>query len=230
MEVLKPAIDAGEIKNVGEAYTDGWLPANAQRNMEQFLTKPATRSTRWSQRTTARRAAPSRRSQRRARRLRAGSGQDADKAALNRVALGSQTVSVWKDSRELGRKAAEIAVQLAGGQEARRERGRQTWNEGPKKQAMTAVFLTPVRSPRTTSTSVVDAGWVGKDVVCQGVPKGRVRCATSRPERGDISSSRTLRNAAFRDRSPEKRGRGQALTPRAVPALAFSSAGMTGSP
>ena len=28
-EVLKAAIDAGKIKNVGEAYTDGWLPANA---------------------------------------------------------------------------------------------------------------------------------------------------------------------------------------------------------
>ena len=39
MEVLKAAIDAGKIKNVGEAYTDGWLPANAQKNMEQFLTK-----------------------------------------------------------------------------------------------------------------------------------------------------------------------------------------------
>ena len=38
MEVLQEAIDAGTIKNVGEAYTDGWLPANAQRNMEQFLT------------------------------------------------------------------------------------------------------------------------------------------------------------------------------------------------
>ena len=28
MEVLKAAIDCGKIKNVGEAYTDGWLPAN----------------------------------------------------------------------------------------------------------------------------------------------------------------------------------------------------------
>jgi D-xylose transport system substrate-binding protein len=38
MEVLQPAIDAGDIVNVGEAYTDGWLPENAQANMEQFLT------------------------------------------------------------------------------------------------------------------------------------------------------------------------------------------------
>lgn len=43
------------------------------------------------------------------------SGQDGDMAALNRVALGTQTVSVWKDSRALGKAAGEIAVALASG-------------------------------------------------------------------------------------------------------------------
>jgi D-xylose transport system substrate-binding protein len=43
------------------------------------------------------------------------SGQDGDHAALNRVAKGTQTVSVWKDARELGKAAGEIAVALAGG-------------------------------------------------------------------------------------------------------------------
>ncbi len=37
-EVLQAAIDAGDIVNVGEAYTDNWDPAVAQRNMEQILT------------------------------------------------------------------------------------------------------------------------------------------------------------------------------------------------
>jgi len=36
--VIQAAVDAGDIKIVAEAYTDGWLPANAQRNMEQILT------------------------------------------------------------------------------------------------------------------------------------------------------------------------------------------------
>ena len=48
------------------------------------------------------------------------SGQDADFAALNRVALGTQTVSVWKDARALGAAAAEIAVALANGAGAER--------------------------------------------------------------------------------------------------------------
>ncbi len=38
-EVLKPAMDSGKIKNVGESYTDGWKPDNAQKEMEQILTK-----------------------------------------------------------------------------------------------------------------------------------------------------------------------------------------------
>ncbi|HCK06648.1 MAG TPA: D-xylose ABC transporter substrate-binding protein, partial [Rhodobacter sp.] len=42
-------------------------------------------------------------------------GQDGDLAALNRVARGSQTVSVWKDSRQLGKAAGEIASALAAG-------------------------------------------------------------------------------------------------------------------
>ncbi len=43
------------------------------------------------------------------------SGQDGDAAALNRVALGTQSVSVWKDARELGKAAGEAALALAGG-------------------------------------------------------------------------------------------------------------------
>ena len=42
-------------------------------------------------------------------------GQDGDLAAINRVARGSQTVSVWKDARNLGKAAGEIASALADG-------------------------------------------------------------------------------------------------------------------
>jgi D-xylose transport system substrate-binding protein len=38
-EVLDAAIKKGDIKIVGEEYTDGWKPENAQKNMEQILTK-----------------------------------------------------------------------------------------------------------------------------------------------------------------------------------------------
>ncbi len=42
-------------------------------------------------------------------------GQDGDLAAINRVARGIQTVSVWKDARDLGKAAGEIASALAKG-------------------------------------------------------------------------------------------------------------------
>ncbi len=38
LEVLQGAIDSGDIKIVGEQYTDGWKPEVAQSNMEQILT------------------------------------------------------------------------------------------------------------------------------------------------------------------------------------------------
>ncbi|RDI62501.1 D-xylose ABC transporter substrate-binding protein [Microvirga subterranea] len=176
MEVLKPAIDSGKIKNVGEAYTDGWLPANAQRNMEQFLTKNNNKvdAVVAANDGTAGGAIAALAAQGLAGSVPV-SGQDADKAALNRVALGTQTVSVFKDARELGRTAAEIAVQLAGGKKLNEIQGAKSWNLGPKKQNMTALFLTPVAITKDNLNVVVDAGWVTKDVVCQGVKPGSVK-------------------------------------------------------
>ncbi len=107
------------------AYTDGWLPANAQRNMEQFLTKNNNKvdAVIAANDGTAGGAIAALAAQGLAGSVPV-SGQDADKAALNRVALGTQTVSVFKDARELGSNAADIAVQLAGGKKLDRDQGR----------------------------------------------------------------------------------------------------------
>jgi len=176
MEVLKGAIDSGKIKNVGEAYTDGWLPANAQRNMEQFLTKNNNKidAVIAANDGTAGGAIAALAAQGLAGSVPV-SGQDADKAALNRVALGTQSVTVFKDARELGRNAAEIAVQLAGGKKLAEIQGAKPWNLGPKKQNMTALFLTPVAITKDNLDVVINAGWASKDVVCQGVKAGSVK-------------------------------------------------------
>ncbi|NIX75783.1 D-xylose ABC transporter substrate-binding protein [Microvirga terricola] len=176
MEVLKPAIDAGKIKNVGEAYTDGWLPANAQRNMEQFLTKNNNKvdAVVAANDGTAGGSIAALAAQGLAGSVPV-SGQDADKAALNRVALGTQSVTVFKDARELGRNAAEIAVALAAGKKLADIPGSTAWNQGSKKQNMTAKFLTPVAITKDNLNVVIDAGWVSKDVVCQGVKAGSVK-------------------------------------------------------
>ncbi|WP_434620566.1 D-xylose ABC transporter substrate-binding protein [Azospirillum sp. B2RO_4] len=176
MEVLKAAIDRGDVKNVGEAYTDKWLPAIAQQNMEQILTKTNNKvdAVVASNDGTAGGAVAALAAQGLAGTVPV-SGQDGDKAALNRIALGTQTVSVWKDARELGRRAAEIAMDLAGGKKMTDIPGATTFDGGPKKQKMTSLFLTPIAITKDNLGQVIDAGWVTKDVVCQGVKPGSVK-------------------------------------------------------
>lgn len=175
MEVLKPAIDAGKIKNVGEAFTDGWLPANAQRNMEQFLTRNNNKvdAVVAANDGTAGGVVAALAAQGLAGSVPV-SGQDADRAALNRVALGQQTVTIWKDARDLGRSAAEIAIQLAGGKKLNEVTGAMSWNQGPNKANMTAIFLKPVPVTQANLNVVIDAGWAPKAAVCQGVAPGKV--------------------------------------------------------
>ena len=174
-EVLQAAIDAGKVKIVGEAYTDGWLPANAQRNMEQILTANDNKvdAVVASNDGTAGGAVAALSAQ-----GMAGipvSGQDGDHAALNRIALGTQTVSVWKDSRDLGRSAAEIAVALAGGAAMEAVDGAVTWTS-PAGTTMTAKFLAPMPITKDNLSAVVDAGWITKETLCQGVTAGPAPC------------------------------------------------------
>ncbi|MCL6705542.1 D-xylose ABC transporter substrate-binding protein [Pseudomonas sp. R2.Fl] len=175
VEVLKEAIDAGKIKNVGEAYTDGWKPENAQKNMEQFLTanNNAIDAVVASNDGTAGGAIAALDAQGLAGSVPV-SGQDADKAALNRVALGTQTVSVWKDSRELGKNAAEIALALAEGKTMDEIPNVQTFNGGPKGVEMKSVFLAPLPITKDNLNVVIDAGWISKEEACQGVAAGAV--------------------------------------------------------
>jgi D-xylose transport system substrate-binding protein len=174
-EVLKDAIAKGDIKNAGEAYTDQWLPANAQRNMEQILTKNNNKvdAVVASNDGTGGGAIAALSAQGLAGTVPV-SGQDGDKAALNRVALGTQTVSVWKDARVLGKNAAEIAVALAGGKKISDIPGSVTFSDGPKKQKMTSILLTPIAITKDNLNVVIDEGWISKDAVCQGVKPGSV--------------------------------------------------------
>jgi D-xylose transport system substrate-binding protein len=172
--VLKPAIDAGKIKNVGEAFTDGWLPANAQKNMEQFLTRNANKvdAVVAANDGTAGGVVAALTAQGMAGSVPV-SGQDADRAALNRVALGSQSMTVWKDARELGKSAAEIAIQLAAGKKLDEVTGAMKWRQAADKPEMTAIFLKPVAVTSANLGVVIDAGWAPKAAVCQGVPAGK---------------------------------------------------------
>ena len=174
-EILQAAIDSGDIKIVGEVYTDGWLPANAQKNMEQILTENDNKvdAVVASNDGTAGGAVAA---------LTAVglqgipvSGQDGDKAALNRIAAGTQTVSVWKDARELGKAAGEIAVALAKGTAPDAIPNAQKFKT-PGGNEMNSVFLTPVPITKDNLSVVVDAGWITREELCQGVTAGPAPC------------------------------------------------------
>ena len=175
-EVLEGAIKDGKIKVVGDAYTDAWLPANAQRNMEQFLTANRNKvdAVVASNDGTAGGAIAALAAQGLAGSVPV-SGQDGDQAALNRVALGTQTVSVWKDARALGKAAGEAAMTMAKGTKLASLPGTRTWSDGPRKVPMTSIFLTPVPITRDNLDVVIQAGWVNKDVVCRGVKPGTAK-------------------------------------------------------
>jgi D-xylose transport system substrate-binding protein len=171
-EILQEAIDSGAIVNVGEQYTDNWDPAVAQRNMEQILTDNDNQvdAVVASNDGTAGGAIAALTAQ--------GldgvvpvSGQDADTAALNRIALGTQTVTVWKDSRELGKAAAELALSACQGEEPE---GLTTFSDGPKGIPMQSILLAPTPITQDNLQEIVDAGWISTDVLCAGVEPGSV--------------------------------------------------------
>lgn len=176
MEVLKEAMDAGKIKNVCETFTDGWKPDNAQKNMEQCLTSTGNKvdavlseNDGMASGVVAALTAQGL----------AGtvpvSGQDGDLAAINRVALGTQTVSVWKNSTDLGNTAAAAAIALAGGTAMDKIPGVAKFNGGKNKVEMNSILLAPTPITKDNVDVAITAGHITKDAACAGVKAGAAK-------------------------------------------------------
>ncbi len=181
------------IQNVGESYTDNWAPEVAQTNMEQFLTQNDNKvdAVVASNDGMAGGVVAALEAQGLAGKVPV-SGQDGDAAALNRVALGTQTVSVWKNAFALGAAAADIAVQLADGAEfadisvdvpALDESYTSSAPAAgpdaapfttPGDVEVTSIILTPIPVTQENLNEPIDAGWVEAGVVCAGVDAGSV--------------------------------------------------------
>lgn len=173
-DALAAAVKAGAVQIVAEEYTEGWKPEVAQKNMEQILTRTrgGVDAVVASNDGTAGGviAALSGRGLKGV----PVSGQDGDFAALNRVALGTQTVSVWKDARQLGKAAAAAALQLAAGQKVE---GAAPWAGGERKVSMQARFLKPLAITQANLGEVIAAGWISKAAVCRGVDAAKAPAA-----------------------------------------------------
>ncbi|MFY0584132.1 D-xylose ABC transporter substrate-binding protein [Cystobacter fuscus] len=168
LEVLQSAIQAGKIKVVGEQYTEGWSPEVAQRNMEQILTRNSNKVDAVVASNDG--AAGGAVAALKAQNLTGVpvSGQDADIAALNRIARGEQTVTVFKDTRVLGEAAANFAVAMAKGTKPSTIQGATLWKGGTKKLPIPAVFLKPVPITADNLDHVLNSGWATGQQVCAG--------------------------------------------------------------
>jgi D-xylose transport system substrate-binding protein len=174
-EIIAPLIasKAITIPAGAEQNTDGWKPENAQAEMEQILTAnnddiQAVLSQNDGMATGVVAALNGNKGGA----VKIG-GQDGDKAALNRVALGTQVVSVWKDATDLGTKAGEAALQLCKDPDITKVTG-----AAPSKTVggidSTALLLKPVPITKDNLQVVLDAKWLTVEELCKDVPAGTV--------------------------------------------------------
>ncbi len=114
-------------------------------------------------------------------------GQDGDKAALNRVALGTQTVSVWKNANALGDTAGSVAIQLCNGVAPTAVKAPDNLPTSaapstldavpfvtPGGNTVNSITLNPTPITQDNLSEVVDAGWITLEELCAGVTAGSV--------------------------------------------------------
>lgn len=174
IEVFQQALGSGSIRSISEVFTDGWDMAAAQRNMQQILTANDNQVdvVIASHDTIAAGVASALDGQGLAGEVTVV-GQGADGEALNRIALGTQAVTVWKDVRELGYAAGDIASELAAGKPLADIAGAVDFTTTAGN-AMKSVFPPPVAITRDNLDLVIDAGMASKEEVCADVAAGTV--------------------------------------------------------
>jgi D-xylose transport system substrate-binding protein len=112
-KVLKPYIDRGDIEVLHADWTTDWDPANAKKIMNAAITKYKTDfdAVLASNDGTAGGAIQALKE--------AGStdklitGQDADKVACQRIALGTQSMTIYKPIEKVARASADLAMDMA---------------------------------------------------------------------------------------------------------------------
>jgi D-xylose transport system substrate-binding protein len=113
-KLLKPSIDKGDIKIVQDQFTPDWKPENAMKNVENALTQSGDKvdCVVASNDGTAGGAISALEKKGLAGKV-IVTGQDAEKAALQRIAQGTQSMTVYKPIIPLANAAVEAAIKLA---------------------------------------------------------------------------------------------------------------------
>ncbi|MCC5911398.1 MAG: substrate-binding domain-containing protein [Clostridiaceae bacterium] len=116
MKYIQPLIDSGDIEVIAEQAVDNWVPENALRIVEAAL---AANNNEVDAILAPNDGTAGAAIQALAAQGLAGeipiTGQDAERAAAKRIVEGTQSMTIFKDTRSLGEAAIEIAIQLAKG-------------------------------------------------------------------------------------------------------------------
>ena len=174
-EITAPLVASGAIKVVAEVNTDGWKPENAQSEMDQILTANNNniQAVLSQNDGMAGGAVAALTAQGLQGKVKIG-GQDGDKQAINRVALGTQVISVLKNATDLGKAAGEAALQLCKDPDITKVKG-----ATPSKTVggldSTAILLAPTPITKDNLQTVLDINWMTKDEICKDVAPGSVK-------------------------------------------------------
>lgn len=166
-EVIGAAVAGGQIRIVGEANADGWKPENAKAVMEKILADSGNQVDAVLAQNDGMAGAAIEALTAAGLSVPVG-GQDGDKAALNRVAQGLQTVSVWKNNFELAKRAGQIAGLLADGTPMNLIPDAAQFSGGEKGIPVWAILLTPTPVTAENLDVVIEADHVTKQEVCRG--------------------------------------------------------------
>jgi len=168
MNVLKPLIDKGDIKVVGDQWVKDWLPEEAMKIMENALTSNNNQidAVVASNDSTAGGAIQALAAQNLAGKV-AISGQDADLAACQRIVEGTQSMTVYKPITALATRAAEVAVALAKGEDVKPN---SKVNNG--KIDVPSILLTPIMVDKDNMVqTVIKDGFHKLEDVYKNIPK-----------------------------------------------------------
>lgn len=118
MKHIQPLINSGAIKVIADQAVENWLPANALNIVENALTASGNQvdAILAPNDGTAGGAVVALEAQGLAGRV-AVTGQDSEAAAARRILEGTQSMTIFKDTRLLGRAAVDAAVALAQGKQ-----------------------------------------------------------------------------------------------------------------
>jgi D-xylose transport system substrate-binding protein len=163
MKYIKPLADKGDIKIVMDQFVKDWQPSEAQKLCEQALTA--------NQNKVDAVLAPNDGTaggciQALAAQGLAGkvpiTGQDAELSGAIRIVQGTQSMTIFKDTRELGKRAVQIAVDLANGKPVDTQ-GRVV-NNG--KRDVPSVLLTPyIVTRENLDERLISSGYLTREKV-----------------------------------------------------------------